>query len=71
MGFAFRQPCPRYSGTFNTTAPMAVNLWETFTFTYGPVLLVSHIHTVMIIIHFATDLGPGLQSFLTVKVTTT
>ena len=33
MGSAFHQLCPRYSGTLTPTAPMAVWLWETFTFT--------------------------------------
>ena len=32
MGSAFHQLCPRYSGTLNPTAPMAIRLWETFTF---------------------------------------
>ena len=33
MGFAFHQLCPRYSGTLTPTAPMAIRLWDTFTFT--------------------------------------
>ena len=32
MGSAFHQLCPRYSWTLTTTAPMAIRLWETFTF---------------------------------------
>ena len=32
MGSAFHQLCPRYSGTLTPTAPMAIRLWETFTF---------------------------------------
>ena len=32
MGSAFHQLCPRYSGT--PTAPTAIRLWETFTFTF-------------------------------------
>ena len=34
MGSAFRQMCPRYSGTLTPTAPTAIKLWETFTFTF-------------------------------------
>ena len=34
MGSAFHQLCPRYSGTLAPTAPTAIRLWETFTFTY-------------------------------------
>ena len=26
--------CPRYSGTLTPTAPTAIRLWKTFTFTY-------------------------------------
>ena len=33
MGSAFHQLCPRYSGTLTPTAPMAIRLWDTFTFT--------------------------------------
>ena len=33
MGSAFHQLCPRYSGTLTPTVPMAIRLWETFTFT--------------------------------------
>ena len=33
MGSAFHQLCPRYSGTLTPTAPTAIRLWETFTFT--------------------------------------
>ena len=32
MGSAFHQLCPRYSGTLTPTAPMAIRLWETFTY---------------------------------------
>ena len=32
MDSAFHQLCPRYSGTLTPTAPMAIRLWETFTF---------------------------------------
>ena len=35
MGFAFHQLCPRYSGTLTPTAPTAIRLWDTFTFTLG------------------------------------
>ena len=34
MGSASHQLCPRYSGTLTSTAPTAIRLWETFTFTY-------------------------------------
>ena len=34
MGSAFHQLCPRYSGTLTPTAPTAIRLWDTFTFTY-------------------------------------
>ena len=34
MGSAFHQLCPRYSGTLTPTAPTAIRLWETFTFTF-------------------------------------
>ena len=37
MGSAFHQLCPRYSGTLTPTAPMAIRLWDTFTFTFLPV----------------------------------
>ena len=33
MGSAFHQLCPRYSGTLTPTAPTAIKLWDTFTFT--------------------------------------
>ena len=33
MGSAFQQLCPRYSGTQNPTAPTAIRLWRTCTFT--------------------------------------
>ena len=33
MGSAFRQLCPSYSGTLTPTAPTAIKLWDTFTFT--------------------------------------
>ena len=33
MGSAFHQLCPRYSGTLTPTAPTAIRLWDTFTFT--------------------------------------
>ena len=33
MGSAFHQLCPRYSGTLTPTAPTAIRLWETLTFT--------------------------------------
>ena len=32
---AFHQLCPRYSGTLTPTAPTAIRLWETFTFTFN------------------------------------
>ena len=32
MGSVFHQLCPRYSGTLTLTAPLAIRLWETFTF---------------------------------------
>ena len=41
MGSAFHQLCPRYSGTLTPTAPTAIKLWDTFTFTF----LVKHICT--------------------------
>ena len=34
MGSAFHQLCPRYSGTLTPTAPTAIRLCETFTFTF-------------------------------------
>ena len=34
MKEAFHQLCPRYSGTLTPTAPVAIRLWETFTFTF-------------------------------------
>ena len=34
MSSAFHQLCPRYSGTLTPTAPTAIRLWETFTFTF-------------------------------------
>ena len=34
MGSAFHQLCPRYSGTLTPTAPTAIKLWDTFTFTF-------------------------------------
>ena len=34
MGSAFHQMCPRYSGTLTPTAPTAIRLWETYTFTF-------------------------------------
>ena len=34
MGPAFHQLCPRYSGTLTPTAPTAIRLWETVTFTF-------------------------------------
>ena len=33
MGSVFHQLCPRYSGTLTPTAPTAIRLWDTFTFT--------------------------------------
>ena len=33
-GLAFHQLCPRYSGTLTPTAPTAIRLWDTFTFTF-------------------------------------
>ena len=33
MGSAFHQLCPGYSGTLTPTAPTAIKLWDTFTFT--------------------------------------
>ena len=36
MGSAFHQLCPRYSGTLTPTAPTAIKLWDTFTFTFLP-----------------------------------
>ena len=41
MGYAFYQLCPRYSGTLTPTAPMAIRLWETFTFLGGTVVVKS------------------------------
>ena len=35
MGSAFHQLCPRYSGTLT---PMAIRLWETFTYSERPKL---------------------------------
>ena len=35
MGSAFHQLCPRYSGTLTPTAPTAIKLWDTFTFTFS------------------------------------
>ena len=32
MGSAFHQLCPRYSGILTPASPMAIRLWETFTF---------------------------------------
>ena len=34
MGSPFHQLCPRYNGTLTTTAPTAIRLWDTFTFTF-------------------------------------
>ena len=34
MGSAFHQLCPRYNGTLTPTAPTAIRLWDTFTFTF-------------------------------------
>ena len=34
MDSTFYQLCPRYSGTLNPTAPMAIRLWEIFTLTF-------------------------------------
>ena len=34
MGSAFHQLCPRHSGTLTPTAPTAIKLWDTFTFTF-------------------------------------
>ena len=34
MGSAFHQLCPRYSGTLTPTAPTAIRLRDTFTFTF-------------------------------------
>ena len=34
MGSGFQQLCLRYSGTLTPTAPAAIRLWETSTFTY-------------------------------------
>ena len=33
MGYAFHQLCLRYSGALTPTAPTAIRLWETLTFT--------------------------------------
>ena len=38
MGSAFHQLCPRYSGTLTPTAPTAIRLWDTFTFTFFVIL---------------------------------
>ena len=34
MGSAFYQLFPRYSGTLIPNVPMAIRLWETFTFSF-------------------------------------
>ena len=39
MGSAFHQLCPRYSGTLTPTAPMAIRLWDTFTFTFTMMII--------------------------------
>ena len=33
MGSTFQQLCPQYSGPLTLTAPTAIRLWETFTYT--------------------------------------
>ena len=43
MGSAFHQLCPRYSGFLTPTAPIAIRLWETFTF-YKAILSKSTSH---------------------------
>ena len=36
MGSVFHLLCPRYSGILTLTTPMAIRLWETFTFLMQP-----------------------------------
>ena len=43
MGSAFHQLCPRYSGTLTPTAPTAIRLWDTFTFTFLYISCIQHI----------------------------
>ena len=35
IGSAFHQLCLRYNGTLIPTAPTAIRLWKTFTFTFN------------------------------------
>ena len=42
MGSAFHQLCPRYSGTLTPTAPTAIRLWETFTFTLNLYIIIGY-----------------------------
>ena len=41
MGSAFHQLCPRYSGTLTPTAPTAIRLWDTFTFTFMTIIVLN------------------------------
>ena len=45
MGSAFHQLCPRYSGTLTPTAPTAIRLWDTFTFTFFTIRSYSQLMT--------------------------
>ena len=50
MGSPFHQLCPRYSGTLTPTAPMAIRLWDTFTFLPSLNYLLKHWNTQKLII---------------------
>ena len=49
MGSAFHQLCPRYSGTLTPTAPTAIKLWDTFTFTFIHVVSILYICLIRIL----------------------
>ena len=58
MGSAFHQLCPRYSGTLIPTAPTAIRLWETSTFTYAHRMKICTFDPKSMINEFANSADP-------------
>ena len=62
MGSAFHQLCPRYSGTLIPTAPTAIRLWDTFTFTMSNRLYTSgRTYVMTTYVSKENDLGPDAK----------
>ena len=83
MGSAFHQLCPRYNGTLTPTAPTAIQLWDTFTFTFycilvdsstvtcwmGPFIMFRGVRSIIIINFYSIFDGKSpIAKMITVKV---